>query len=169
MRGWARLRLFRAGLIAAGLQAVLVVAITPLVLLFAQHQETDPSVHTPNSPLSLVSLLQLSYLACATGVALTRHRYVTSTSTDIRRASRLMSASEPDQGAGTIALCLALVAIGCAGCVLQPPPAILASIGWRIGPHAIVVPILWSALMSICVASFGSNALAAADAFELAR
>jgi hypothetical protein len=142
----------------------MVVAITLLVILFAEYRDNNFSTPNPDPPFSVVSLLQLTYLACAAGVALTKHRYVTLTSTRIRHASRLMSASEPNRAAGTIAICLGFASIGCAGYVLQPPPAILASVDWRISPHAAAVPVLWSALMSVCVASFGSNAHAAADA-----
>jgi len=41
--------------------------------------------------------------------------------------------------------------------------AILASMNWHFGSDA-AAPIIWSALMSVCVASFGANAHAAVDA-----
>ncbi len=88
-------------------------------------------------------MLPLIYLVLAAGVALTKHRYVTLTSTRIRHASRLMSTSEPDRTAGTLAICLFIAAIGCASLALQPPPAILVSTNWHLGPHA-AAPILWS-------------------------
>ena len=52
--------------------------------------------------------------------------------------------------------------MGCATFALQPPPAILVDMNWHLGPHA-AAPMLWSALMSVCVASFGANAHAAVD------
>jgi hypothetical protein len=150
-------------LIAGCVQAAIIVVVTSLVLLFAQTRDNDPSASGHGPALSVVSLLPLIYVVFAAGVALTKHRCVTLASTRIRHASRLMSSSEPDRAAGTLAICLLFASIGCASFALQPPPAILVSMNWHLGLHA-AAPILWSALMSICVASFGANAHAAVDA-----
>jgi hypothetical protein len=136
---------------------------TPLVIFFAHYRDDDSNAPGRDSALSVVSLLPLIYVVFAAGVALTKHRYVTLTSTRIRRASRLMSSSEPDRTAGTLAICLLFASIGCASFALQPPPAILVSMNWHLGLQA-AAPILWSAVMSVCVASFGANAHAALDA-----
>jgi len=136
---------------------------TPLVIFFAQYRVDDSNAPGRDPALSVVSLLPLIYVVLAAAVALTEHRYVTLTSTRIRHASRLMSPSEPDRTAGTLAICLFFASIGCASLALQPPPAILVSMNWHLGPHA-VAPILWSALISVCVAGFGANAHAAVDA-----
>ena len=64
---------------------------TPLVILFAQYRDDDSSASSRDPALSVVSLLPLIYVVFAAGVALTKHRYVTLTSTRIRHASRLMS------------------------------------------------------------------------------
>jgi hypothetical protein len=77
---------------------------------------------------SAVSLLQLTYVLFAAGVALTKCRYVSLTSTRIPDASRLMSPSEPDRAAGAVAICLSFASIGCVSLVLQPPPALLATL-----------------------------------------
>jgi hypothetical protein len=74
-----------------------------------------------------------------------------------------MSSSEPDRAAGALAICLFFASIGCASFALRPPSAILVSMNWHPGLHA-VAPMLWSALMSVCVAGFGANAHAAVDA-----
>jgi hypothetical protein len=137
--------------------------ITPLVVLFAQYRDEDSSASGHDPALSVVSLLPLIYVVFAAGVALTKHRYVTLTSTRIRHASRLMSSSEPGRTAGTLGACFLFVSIGCASFALQPPPAILDSMNWHLGSHA-AWSILWSALWSVCVASFGANAHAAVDA-----
>jgi hypothetical protein len=137
--------------------------ITPLAILFAQYRDNDSSVSDRDPAVSLISLLPLIYVVFAAGVALTKHRYVTLTTTRIRYASHLMSPSEPDRLAGTLAICLFLASLGCASFALQPPPDILVAMNWHLGPHA-VAPILWSALASVCVASFGANAHAATDA-----
>ncbi len=136
---------------------------TPLVVLFAQYWDDDSNVSGRDPAFSMVSLLPLIYVVFAAGVALTKHRYVTLTSTRIRHASRLMLTSEPDRTARTLAICLIFASVGCASLALQPPPAILVSMNWHLGSHA-AAPILWSALLSVCVASFGANAHAAVDA-----
>jgi hypothetical protein len=136
---------------------------TPLVILFAQYQDDDSNASGRDPAFSVVALLPLIYVVFAAGVALTKHRYVTLTTTRIRHASRLMSSSEPDRTAGTLAICLFFASIGCASLALQPPPAILVSMNWHLGLHA-VAPMPWSALKSVCVASFGANAHAAVDA-----
>jgi hypothetical protein len=138
---------------------------TPLVILFAQYQDADSSTSSRDPTLSVVSLLPLIYVVLAAGVALTKHRYVTLTSTRIRHASRLMSSSEPDHAASALAICFFFTSIGCATFALQPPPTILVDMNWHLGPHA-AAPMLWSALMSVCVASFGANAHAAFDAMH---
>ena len=79
---------------------------TPLVILFAQYRDDDSGASSRDPASSVVSLLPLIYVVLAAGVALTKHRYVTLTSTRIRHASRLMSTSDPDRAAGTIAICL---------------------------------------------------------------
>jgi hypothetical protein len=64
---------------------------------------------------------------------------------------------------GTLAICLFLASLGCASLALQPPLDVLVAMNWHLGPY-VAAPILWSALTSVCVASFGANAHAATDA-----
>lgn len=102
LRIWGRLQLFQAGLIAGCVQAAIVVLITPLALLLAHYGDNDLSASDRNSGSPVISLLPLIYVVFAAGVALTKHRYLALTTTRIRHASRLMSASEPERAAGTI-------------------------------------------------------------------
>lgn len=137
---------------------------TPSVSLFAQYRD-DSTIASGREPaLSVISLLPLIYVVLATGIALTKHRYVTLTSARIRHVSRLMSPSEPDSVSGTLAICFSFASIGCASFALQPPPDILVALDWHLGPHA-AAPLLWSGLISVCVAGFGANAHAAVDAY----
>ena len=136
---------------------------TPLVILFAQYQDDDANASGRDPAFSVVSLLPFIYVVFAAGVALTKHRYLTLTTTRIRHASHLMSSSEPDRLAGTLAICFFLASIGCASYALQPPPVVLVAMDLHFGPHT-AAPILWSALISVCVAGFGANAHAATDA-----
>jgi hypothetical protein len=73
LRRWGRLPLFQADLIAGCAQAAIIVMITPLVIFFAQYRDDKLSA----SGLDPVfSLLQLTHVLFAAGVALTEHRYV---------------------------------------------------------------------------------------------
>jgi hypothetical protein len=143
----------------------MVLTITPLMVLFAQYRDDLPDATGRDPASSMITLLPLIYIVIATGIALTKHRYFKLTTTRIRHASRLMSSSEPERAAGTIAICLLFAALGCASIALQPPPAFLAAIDWRFGAYP-AVPILWSGLISIAVASFGANSHAALDACD---
>ena len=134
---------------------------TRLVILFAHCRDDVSSASSRDPTLSVVSLLPLIYLVLAAGVALTKHRYVTLTSTRIRHASRLMSTSEPYRTAGTLAICLFIAAIGSASLAFasrHPGFDQLASRPPRGCAHIVV------ALLSVCAASFGANAHAAVDA-----
>ena len=162
MKLWKPFRLFQAGLVAGCIQAGLVSVITPLVILFAQYRDHDSGA-SGDLAVSLIAHLPLIYVVLAAGVALTKHRYLTLTTTRIRHASHLMSSSEPDRLAGTLAICFFLASIGCASYALQPPPVVLVAMDLHFGPHT-AAPILWSALISVCVAGFGANAHAATDA-----
>jgi hypothetical protein len=136
---------------------------TPLVILFAQYPDHDSGASGPHPAVSLISFLPLIYVVFAAGVALTKHRYIILTTRRIRHASHQMSSSEPDRLAATLAICLFLASIGCASYALQPPPVVLVAMDLHFGPHA-AAPILWSALISVCVAGLGANAHAATDA-----
>jgi hypothetical protein len=151
LRIWQRLQLFQAGLIAGCIQAAIVIVVTPLAILFAQYRDNDASASGRDPASSVITLLPLIYVVFAAGVALTKHRYVTLTTTKIRHASRLMSSSEPERAAGTIAVCLLFASIGCASFALQPPPAFLVAMNRHLGSYA-AAPILWSALISVAVA-----------------
>lgn len=136
---------------------------TPLVILFAPSWDDDSRTSGRDPTSSVASLLPLIYVVLAAGVALTKHRGIALTSTRICDASRLMSSSKPGRTAGTLAASFLFLSIGCASFAFEPPPAILDSINWHLGPYA-AGPILWSALWSVCLASFGANAHAAVDA-----
>jgi hypothetical protein len=144
----------------------MVLAITPLMVLFAQYRDDLSSATGRDPAYSAVALLPPIYVVIAAGTALTKHRYVTLTSTRIRHASRLMSSSEPERAAGTIAICLLFASLGCASVALQPPPAFLTAMNWRFGAYP-AAPMLWSGLISIAVASFGANSHAAVDAYDI--
>jgi len=70
---------------------------TPMVMVFAQYRDHDPGASGRSPAAMLIASLPLIYVTLAAGVALTKHRYVTLTTTRIRHASHLMSSSEPDR------------------------------------------------------------------------
>ena len=126
--------------------------ITPFVILFAQSYD-DGSSTSGDQVSSVISLLPVSYVIFAAGVALTKHRYVTLTTTRIHYASRLMSSSEPERAAGTIAICLFFCVRRMRNVWLAAASRLLVDMNWHLGSYA-AAPILWSALMSIAVAGF---------------
>jgi len=158
------LALFRAGLIAGAIQGITTIVVTPLMLAYA---DSRSSAGEPDQqlPISTISLLSVTYLLVATGVALTRHRYLAATSRDIRDTSRRRPTSDRNYLAGTLAACLSFAAMGCAAFALQPAPAAFIELDYHIGAHA-AGPIVWAALMSVLAAAFGANAHAAANAMQ---
>jgi hypothetical protein len=68
--------LFQAGLVAGCIQIAIVFVMTPVVIVFAQYRDNDLGA-SGRDPA--VSLLPLIYVVLAAGVALTKHRYVGST------------------------------------------------------------------------------------------
>jgi hypothetical protein len=96
------LRLMQAGVIAACMQCITILLLTPIIIFYAHPKAEDPQLLADDpTVMSLISFLQLVYLFTAVGVALTRHRFITSTGERIHRASRLMGPSDPDRAANT--------------------------------------------------------------------
>ena len=157
------LRLFQAGVTAACMQCLAILLVTFLIFSYV-HRRIESLEVPADDPkiLSLIPLLQLIYLLTAVGVALTRHRFVDLTAERIRRASLLMNRSDPDRAANTLMISLWFTAFGFAALTLGSPPSILTELGWHLG-YFDAAPIIWSGMMSIGVASFGANALAAAQ------
>jgi len=158
------LRLFQAGVIAASIQCVAIVVLSPLVILYLQHQIEDLKVPNPDTmTLNTTSLLRLVYLAIAIGLASTKHRFVDLTAMRIRGACRRLDPSGADHAVDTLFVCLLMAAIGFAALTLRSPPAFLTGFGWHFGASD-AAPIIWSGIMSVGVASFGANAHATAQA-----
>jgi hypothetical protein len=158
------LRLFQAGVIAAGIHCVVIAVLSAVVIFYGQYQIEDLKVPNPDTmTLDATSWLQLAYLVIAVGLASTKHRFVDVTARHIRDASRRLHPSGPDHAVDTLLVCLLMAAIGFAALTLRSPPAFLTGFGWRFGASD-AAPIIWSAIMSVGVASFGANAHATAQA-----
>jgi hypothetical protein len=158
------LRLFQAGSIAALMQCIAILLLTPPVLFYAQYRIQDQqSFYADPTSLTVASLLQFIYLVTAVGLALTRNRFVDLTAARIRAASHRMHPLEPARAANTLLICLWFTAFGLVALTLGPPPSFLVELGWRFGPFR-AAPIIWSAMMSVGVAALGANAQAAKQA-----
>jgi hypothetical protein len=153
------LRLFQAGVVAACLQCLVILLLTPIVITFAQSGLDEPASHVAPTSLNVTSLLQMTYLLIALGLAFTNNRFVDSTAAYIRVASRQMHPLEPNLAASTLLICLWFTAVGLAALTLGPPPSFLTELRWHFGPFE-AAPIIWSSMTSVGVAAFGANALA---------
>ena len=145
------------------MQCVAILLATLLIFSYAHHKIEDLRIPADDPAIqSLIPLLQLIYLATAVGVAATRHRFIDLTAERIRHASRLMSRSDPDSAADTLMILLWFTAFGFTALTLGSPPSFLTELGWHLG-YFNAAPIVWPAVMSIGVASFGADAQAAAQ------
>jgi hypothetical protein len=155
------LRLIQAGVIAACMQCITILLLTPIIIFYAHPKAEDPQLPVDDpTVMSLISFMQLVYLFTAVGVALTKHGFIASTGERVHRASRLMEPSDPDRAANTLTISLWFTAMGFAILTLRLPPSFLAEFGWHFGSFE-AAPIIWSGMMSIGVACFGANAQAA--------
>jgi hypothetical protein len=128
------LRLFQAGVIAAGIQCAAIVVLSPLLILYEQDQIEDLKVPNPDTmTLNTTSFLRLVYLLIAVGLASTKHGFVDVTAKRIRGASRRLLPSGPDHIVNTLLVCLWMTAFGFAVLTLSSPPAFLAGFGWHFG------------------------------------
>lgn len=160
------LRLFRAGLVAAGFQLLVVVLASFVVLLSARHESTNLGSLSAGITRELQSapgfpLLTWVYLLSAIGVALTSRRVIDATAVHIRQASRAMRPTEPEYATRCLLVQLWLTAIGCSILAFQPPPICLIEVADDFFGSPSGAWIAWSGTMSIGTASFGANAQAA--------
>jgi hypothetical protein len=63
---------------------------------------------------------------------------------------------------GRLLVWLWFAAFGFAALTLGPPPSLIVELGWTLG-YFDAASIIWSGMMSVCVAGFGANAQAAAQ------
>jgi len=118
--------------------------------------------------LDTASLLPPVYLVIAVGLASTKHRFVNLTARRIRVAARRLHPTGVDHAVDTLHICLLMAALGFAALTLRSPPAFLTGFDWHLGASD-AAPIIWSAIMSVGVASLGANAHATAQAAREVR
>ena len=64
------LRLFQAGVIAAGIRCIVIAVLSPVVIFYGQYQIEDLRVPNPDTmTLDATSWLQLAYLVTTVGLA----------------------------------------------------------------------------------------------------
>ena len=80
----------------------------------------------------------------------------------------LLNYSGANHTVDSLLVCLLMAAIGFAALTLRSPLVFLTEFGWHFGASD-AAPIIWSAIMSVGVASFGANAHATAQAAREVR
>jgi hypothetical protein len=165
------LRLLHAGIIAAGYQLLAVVLITVAVSLLAQHGIIDwPGLSELSNGTDSLSILAdpfvcWTYILTALGIIFTDHQYIGITARRICYASHLLNPSKPAQATNVLLAQLWLTSIGFVALVLKSPPDLFLEVGRRLGCDWIAL-VAWPGIMSIGLASFGSNARAAHKALK---
>jgi len=166
----AILRLFQAGLVAAGAQLIAVGLTTFITFAFLQHSypgvfQPDVCSDTDCESIAVLQYLKWVYLLTACGVAFTHHRNIEATASRIRHSSRAMWPAEPDRAAKVLLTLLYVSAVASAVCALSSPPTLLIAIGRQFA-CACATSLIWPGTLSIGVASFGANARAAKRALQ---
>jgi hypothetical protein len=162
-------QLLHAGIIAGRRQLVALVALTFILLVITPPDHIAQNSSAINKaeilPLSVTRLFTWAALLVALGLALTSGRSIDIAASRIQRGSRFLRLGSPQHILMTLVAQFALAAILLAVFALQAPPDAIISVGHYFGfPGA--VSIIWTAVLSVGVASFGATAHAAFKAFE---
>jgi hypothetical protein len=148
-------KLFHAGIIATCCQVMAIFVLTTTMFL------ANPASDSVDS-----SLLTWSYVLVAAGMAFTSSRSVSETASRLHQVSSVARRGTSKGLLTTIVAQFGLATVLCTLLALFPPmnALLLASDLFRAGP---LTPLVWSALMSVCVAGFGATAYAGAIAIRL--
>ena len=160
------LRLLRAGIVAAVRQIFAAAALTIFAaFIVAPNDPVRFVLETMISPGSGPSLLAWAYLMVAVGCGLSIGESTETAASRFRHAVTLMPMSQRRLALVAILAQSVICAIALAILALQKPPGLIVrSLGFFAG--ALAVPLVWSATLSIGVAFFCANALAAHGALE---
>jgi hypothetical protein len=163
------LLLCQAGVIASCLQCAASTLLTLFLILYVKYRVDDLRAADSNlTVMRTTSLLKWAYLLSAVGLASTKHWFVDLTALRIHRAIRLLDPSHPEEAINALLVCLWMTTAGFAALTLSSPPTYLNELGWHLGAFD-AAPIIWSAIMSVGVASFGAIAHAASQAAKKVR
>lgn len=155
-------RFLRAGLAAAGRQAVVVLVITLLASLLTSPNLTGQETSAMSSSIeghriSLSQLLIWTYLLFAVGFVLTYDRSVDLTAKRIRHASRLVRNVPQGYASRTLVAQFGIATVAFAVFAFHAPPQLLVE-GSRYVGCADGAAIGWAGMMSVGVACFGASA-----------
>jgi hypothetical protein len=158
-----------AGIIAGRRQLAALVALTLVLLLVTPQDHITQNSSALNRaeilPLSAVPLFTWAALLVALGLALTSSRSIGVTASRIQRASRFLRTGSAQYILMALVAQFGLAAILFAVFALQPPPNAIIVASHYFGFSG-AVSIIWTATMSVGVASFGASAHSAVQAIE---
>ena len=155
-----------AGIIAGRRQLAALVALTLVLLLVTpQDQFTQNSSAPNNAEIFPVPLFTWAALLVALGFALTSSRSICVTASRIQRASRFQRTGSAQYILMALVAQFGLAAILFAVFARQAPPNAIIVASHYFGFSG-VVSIIWTATMSVGVASFGASAHSARKAIE---
>lgn len=156
-------QVFKLGIIATGLQLVIVTLVMCFVFI-PSLRELAISVTKPwTSDAELITLvppLKWLFFFVATGIALTDTRFAEIAARKIRRDSRLIKPADPDGAAENLLALSGFSTLGFAIFTLGQAPDVITTLGRWFGNSADAL-IIWSGFMSMGVANFGAIAYAA--------
>jgi hypothetical protein len=161
-------QLLHAGIIAGRRQLAALAALTLILLVITPLEHIDQYSLTGNKkilPLSAMPVFTWAALLVALGLALTSSRSIDVTASRIHRASRFIRLGPPQSILMTLVAQFGLAAILFAVFALQRPPNAIISVSHYFGSPG-TLSIIWTAVMSVGVASFGAATHAAVKAIE---
>jgi hypothetical protein len=163
--------ILRAGFVAFGRQLFAVVTLTMIGWLFLNYRGLDwvSELQNENAKAPYTSVVPTfliwSFLVTAIGCAFTNGRAVNVTAERVRHAARVMVPSNAVLAIKVLFAQCAVAAVVLAVLSSAPPPFPLIEFGQSIG-WARLIQLLWSALCSLGVATFGSTGHAAYPALR---
>lgn len=162
-------QLLHAGIVAGRRQLVALVVLTSILLVITPKEHIAQNLSVTSKPeilpLSAMRLFTWAAVLVALGLALTSSRSIDITTSRIQRGSRFLRLGPSQHILMTLVVQFGLAAIPLAILALQAPPNAIISVGHHFGfPGA--VSIIWTAVVSVGVASFGATAHAGVRAIE---
>lgn len=162
MKRWKLVQeLFLAGRVAAGRQLIAILLLTIGVRVLLTNACSTSTCDSKAMLLDVgVPLLAWSFLLTAMGCALTHDSFVDITAERMRRASQNMRPSSPKFASRLLLTRCSIAAAALAVAGLTGPPVLVNGV-WCRAECGRFIQIVWPAVFSIGVATFGASAHAA--------